>query len=382
MNARRHIGFAAVGGKGWMGGANYIRHLAAAVRAASPECEVSFWVGSTIAEDWADAQPRHMLPVDPPLLQRLLGAGKKPLGERLRDAGVDFLYPITYDNRYNLGVDFPISKRLGGVGWAGWIPDFQHHFLPEFFTREEIEFRTASIRSLAAEAQTLVFSSESAVRDFHEFYPGFAGRIEVLRFGATPFTLPRDDSALVREAPERFFLVCNQFWRHKNHLVVFEALRILRSRGIEPIVLCTGLLHDYRNASFGGEIEAAIAEGGIASQVRILGLVPRERQLALMRRAIAVVQPSLFEGWSTVVEDIRAVGRRSLLSDLAVHREQNPDGARFFDPRSAEALAGAMAEAWAEWSAGPDFEREAAALDAARLRLAEVGRRMIAIAAP
>ncbi|MEO8352985.1 MAG: glycosyltransferase, partial [Chthoniobacteraceae bacterium] len=97
--------------------------------------------------------------------------------------------------------------------------------------------------------------------------------------------------------------------------------------------------------------------------------------------AIAIIQPSLFEGWSTVVEDARALGRPCLLSDLGVHREQNPPGAHFFPPHSAEALADLMAEAWENWPAGPDAVAEAAARQRVETRLVEVGRRFLEIAA-
>ncbi len=76
--------------------------------------------------------------------------------------------------------------------------------------------------------------------------------------------------------------------------------------------------------------------------MRFLGFLPRADQLALMAGAVAVVQPSLCEGWSTVVEDAKALGRHVIASDIAVHREQLATGADFFAPDDAEALAGLL----------------------------------------
>ncbi|MCH7925666.1 MAG: hypothetical protein IIC51_09045 [Planctomycetes bacterium] len=67
----------------------------------------------------------------------------------------------------------------------------------------------------------------------------------------------------------------------------------------------------------------------------------------LRRAATAVVQPSLFEGWSTAVEDARALGKTLFLSDIPVHREQNPPRATYFDPESSEMLADGIEGAWA-----------------------------------
>jgi len=61
-------------------------------------------------------------------------------------------------------------------------------------------------------------------------------------------------------------------------------------------------------------------------------------QVQLLRDCDLIVQPSLFEGWSTVVEDAKALGQRIVLSDLPVHREQEPPAALFFDPMSPQDL--------------------------------------------
>jgi glycosyltransferase involved in cell wall biosynthesis len=375
-----NLGFVAVGGRGWMGGANYVRHLATAVQAVDPNVTLKYICGDSIAEDWQDAEPRIDVPVKRNRFQRWFRMKPPPLRSFLERSGVEFIYPITYDNRYNIGLDFPLREQLNGFRWAGWIPDFQHEHLPGFFTDEDIEFRRKSIDALASEAATLVFSSKSSLADFQHFHPGYSGSAEVLRFAVNPFTLPENDEAVLGTVPSRFFLVCNQFWRHKNHAVIFEALRILRGRGIRPAVLSTGALHDYRNSAFAQEIECRLNEYELGSQVTLLGLVSRERQLALMRRALAVIQPSLFEGWSTVVEDIRALGRPSFLSDLDVHQEQNPPNAKFFPPHDADALADLMANAWANYPAGPDFVAEERALAVTRELLTAIGRKMLTIA--
>jgi glycosyltransferase involved in cell wall biosynthesis len=98
--------------------------------------------------------------------------------------------------------------------------------------------------------------------------------------------------------PDRFFLISNQFWTHKNHLVVFEALKILRERSVFPVVVCTGSLYDFRQPDYSNTILQAIHKLGVARQVNLLGLIPRPDQIQLLRRSLAVIQPSLFEGWN------------------------------------------------------------------------------------
>ncbi len=62
-----------------------------------------------------------------------------------------------------------------------------------------------------------------------------------------------------------------------------------------------------------------------------------------MNNSIAIIQPSLFEGWSTVVEDAKALNKLyySYL-DLEVHREQINNNAYFFNPHEEILLAKAL----------------------------------------
>ena len=62
-----------------------------------------------------------------------------------------------------------------------------------------------------------------------------------------------------------------------------------------------------------------------------------------MKHSVGVINPSLFEGWSTTVEETKSLGLNMVLSDIPVHREQNPDRGVFFDPRKPASLADALA---------------------------------------
>ena len=58
-----------------------------------------------------------------------------------------------------------------------------------------------------------------------------------------------------------------------------------------------------------------------------------------MNASTALLNPSLYEGWSTTVEEARSAGVPMLLSDLTVHREQAGDRAAYFSGGDAEGLA-------------------------------------------
>jgi glycosyltransferase involved in cell wall biosynthesis len=260
----------------------------------------------------------------------------------------------------------------------GWIPDFQHVRLPEFFSAKERKARAGVFTRLADYCTRVVVSSEDARRDFIEFRPRAAEKVRVLQFvprfiDALDNGEPRE-SLLARYGIEGpYFHLPNQFWAHKNHAVVVEALQSARAKGRRMSVVATGQTSDYRNPEHFKRLMKNLAESDCAEDFSILGLVPSADLVGLMRHSVAVINPSLFEGWSTTVEESKCLGKTIILSDIPVHREQNPDYGHFFNPRAPEQLAGLMIAVLD----GHDREREAT--QAAKAR-GDLPRRLAAVA--
>ena len=161
----------------------------------------------------------------------------------------------------------------------------------------------------------------------------------------------------------------SQFWVHKNHETLLKALSIWkREGGHDAAVVFTGFQEDYRTAGHFQKIENLIKELELQQSVHCLGLLPRQDQIQLVRQAAASVQPSYFEGWSSLVEDCRSLGKTIYLSDIPVHREQDPPDAVYFNPDSAEELAACLQRDWEHLGPGPDLAREAQASAQSRKR--------------
>ena len=124
-------------------------------------------------------------------------------------------------------------------------------------------------------------------------------------------------------------------------------------------VVCTGWQGDYRDPGYFDRQQDWIRRHRLERRIRILGLLSRADQVQLIRRAAAVLQPSLFEGWSLLVEDARALGKRIYLSDIPVHREQAPSNASFFPAGRADLLAEQIAGDWPALEPGPSTTLEA-----------------------
>ncbi len=258
------------------------------------------------------------------------------------------------------GKDYHIRKRLKGVShiFEGgdhfdfipkhyyWVHDFQECRLPGFFSAEEAAKRSVLPAKVSRlKNATLILSSYDALNDFNTFFPDHVCKVNILRFASA---LPDISGINFDTERERFhirspfFMCSNQFWQHKNHRVILEAIALLKEKDYDYQVVFTGKNFDHRNLSYFSSLETFVDERGLRKWVNFLGFIDRKVQLKLAEHAISYIQPSLFEGWSTTVEDAKCLNQHIILSDIPVHREQLDYNVTFFDPHSAVDLASKM----------------------------------------
>jgi glycosyltransferase involved in cell wall biosynthesis len=363
----------------WIGGRYYLQHLVRCVAALPPAERITLvdvWWNDEPADD-AFAEVRPMLAGQRILrfphgrtarirrrLRRALH-GWRDARDLFLDAGVDVLFPIA-----------PCAEP--GIPLVFWMPDFQPWRMPELFASELRDWYATHYGANGAAAKLVVLSSQDGLRDLQTYFPQFAQKARVLHFCSVPTpewsAADPQTTAASYGLPETFFLLANQFSHHKNHPVVFEAVRQLRARGVPVVVACTGSTFGFRGDDYLDGIRRFLDEHQLADAIRILDLIPRADQVALMRRSIALLQPSRFEGWSTVVEDAKTLGKPILVSDLAVHREQTPGRATFLPPGDAAAWAAAMETTWQARNAGPHPDEEAEGRRLLDVRAVEIGR--------
>ena len=259
-----------------------------------------------------------------------------------------------------------------GLPVVAWIPDFQHRHLRHMFTSGGYWRRELGFQAEIAAGRTIMLSSEDARHDCERFYPRSVGRTRAVRFAVPPGQPPSLAQArAVADGyglPAHFLFMPNQFSKHKNHFLVLDALALLRSRGVDTVVVSSGKQLDERHPDYFAQFKARLDALGLHSQLRLLGLIPYADLAALMRASAGLLNPSLFEGWSTPVEEARALGVPLLLSDLEVNREQAGDQARYFNRHSAAELADAIAAMPPLDDARRDLALEGA-LKAARARV-------------
>jgi glycosyltransferase involved in cell wall biosynthesis len=369
----RRIGFRLPDDGVWTGGVNYLETVC---RALLTHSELGY---EPIVFCNPDGNPALLARFEALIGARLV---RDPTVARGRRAGLGeaLAFGCNYSvfslcKRHRCDVIVEAAEFLGWrfpVACLVWVPDFQDRHLPHLFSYWSWRGKSLGLRMQLATGRTVLVSSEDARTDCERFYPRARGRTAVARFAVRPALQPGENDPRVpanHRLPARYFYLPNQYWVHKNHIRVVEALRLLRDRGADIIVASSGNPQDPRHADHYARLREKVAADGLTEHFLFLGNIPSRDVAILMRSSVAMLNPSLFEGWSTTVEEAKSLGVRMVLSNLAVHREQTGEAAEFFNPNDPAAIAASLEKAWSEYREPPTLTEQRAAAANAGLRI-------------
>lgn len=350
--------------KGWIGGLNYIKNLLRAVSFISEKrIEIVLFFGEKSDANIVSSFEDLGRIIKTPTLDNSNFQGFFNL-LFWRIFGGSFLMSREFKkNNINIVSHSRIFLKNSECKLMNWIPDFQHLHMPEMFSFLENKYRNYLFKSYAKNSDAVILSSNDALNDYEKLFPKYTGKAHILQFVSQP-NKKIYEIENIKQIEEKygfsgkFFYLPNQFWKHKNHMIVLKALDLLKKQGKDALILCTGNTEDYRNRNHFNNILQYIKENRLENNVKILGLIDYADVLTLMRHCVSIINPSLFEGWSSTVEEAKSIGKNMILSNLNVHKEQNPPNSIYFDPRDEKDLAEKLWKKWQESEGGPDFELE------------------------
>lgn len=275
-------------------------------------------------------------------------------GDRFKILNLGCSWDERYSRVSDLGGDifllaFTPPSRDIGMPVVGYIYDFQHLHLPGFFTATERAMRDLAFFRLIEKTSCVIVNSQSVVRDKEDQYGLVGAKLVALPYFTTEISdeVSRGDFKELHHKygiSEPYFIVCNQLWRHKDHITVLRAFAKCRDSGLKVQMVFTGALNDPRFPNYLDEIQEIVVELGIQPFTKILGHIPKLDQLRLMFKGAALIQPSLFEGGrggGSVGEAI-SMNLPVLCSALAPNLEIDMGEIAYFSAGDFEKLAGLM----------------------------------------
>ena len=211
---------------------------------------------------------------------------------------------------------------------AGW----------QFFCRER---NLANIRRWAKGA---LVDSECGRHHVQECCGMPPERIHVLPYTAPGYILaavtpPGFDSRY--RLPQKFLFYPAQFWEHKNHKRLLEAVYLLKNQVPDLKLVLAGSPKNAYDA-----VVNQVRQLDLADAVTFLGYVPEEDLPELYRRARALVMPTFYGPTNIPPLEAFALGCPVVVSDIYAMPEQVGDAALLFNPESVEDIAECIRKVW------------------------------------
>lgn len=278
------------------------------------------------------------------------------LEQRISEFGIRLnLVPVRLDNEsqeqvikdLKIEAIIPLMRTSAlnvECGTVGYIYDFQHTQFPQFFSERDIKRRNKFFLETLTKTKAVIVNAKSVAADIKKFFPEATATVFALPFTPTPqpdWLNERRDILEKYKATGKYFIICNQFWEHKDHRTAFKAFAQVADKFKDLDLLCTGNPIDSRNPNYFETLKKLLVELKIENRVKILGHIPKRDQIELLKNACAVIQPTLFEGGpgGGAVFDAVALDVPALVSNIPVNREVDCGRVFFFPAQDEHALA-------------------------------------------
>jgi FkbM family methyltransferase len=249
------------------------------------------------------------------------------------------------------------------------LHDLQHLHFPENFRPSDIDARNRLYGLSAALANAIIVSSEFVRNDLVAKMAVPSAKVFTVPVTWDPVveaglgTFSAEAARAHYGLPAVYALYPAQFWPHKNHARLVDALRIVRDR--RPAADLRLVFTGYRGHDGWPEVEKTIRRLGLEDEVICLDHVPTEHLAGLYRGALFCVMPSTFEASSYPVIEAQILGVPAMCSNVTSLPELMADGAGLlFDPFDSEDIAAQMLR----WVDDPRDRAEHAARGAIRAR--------------
>ena len=245
------------------------------------------------------------------------------------DTGIDILHsPVQIFSK----LDFNLPSVLN-------LHDLQHLHFPENFRPSDIAARNYLYGLSASLADAIIVSSDFVRNDLIMHMAVSPEKIITIPVTWDPAVEMGLEDFGVEEARKRYQLPLTyaifpaQFWPHKNHARLVEALHLVRTKTthVDFKLVFTG----YRGHSGWPLVQKTIKKYGLEEPILCLDHVPVSHLAALYKASLFCIMPSTFEASSYPVIEAQILGCPVMCSNITSLPELMRDGAGIlFDPFS------------------------------------------------
>ena len=257
-----------------------------------------------------------------------------PLEKQLIKHNCDLVYFVEQSSR---------SECLQNLNFIETVHDLCHQDQLEFpEVRNFGEFRSRELvfQNTLKCAFIVMADSEELADKINSRYGVDRDRIVTMPFSPSPFLKEPQVSNSVNilklyKLDYGYFFYPAQFWAHKNHYRIIEAVKLLHQEGTQCRVVFVG--GDKGNYGF---LDRIIRGYGLSNHIQSLGFIPAEHMMALYENCQAVIMPTYFGSTNLPPLEAWLLGKPLIYSKL--FPEQSGNAALLIDPDDSNSIANAM----------------------------------------
>jgi glycosyltransferase involved in cell wall biosynthesis len=215
------------------------------------------------------------------------------------------------------------------------IWDLQHR-LQSFFPEVSIsgwtfDQRESFYQSIIPKASYIIIGNQEGAKQINQFYNYPFERIKTVAMPTPSYVYDLEPNNKILEKyqlkKDQYLFYPAQFWPHKNHIALLDALKIIKENNLNFDLVFTG--SDKGNQKY---IKQKVKEFSLENEVKFLGFVGRDEIVGLYQNAFCLVFPSMFGPDNIPPLEAMALSCPVICSNSKGMEEQLRDCALFFNP--------------------------------------------------
>jgi glycosyltransferase involved in cell wall biosynthesis len=228
------------------------------------------------------------------------------------------------------------------------VHDLIYERFPETYTLDVRYVSRWKIKHACKKADAVIAISQQTKDDIINFYGIDANKISICYQSCNPIfqrVVGAEEKSIVKKRynlPDTYFLFVSSITARKNLIAVCKALVILKDKINIPLVIIGNGKKEKQKA------KDIMKASGITDRLIFLNELPQSKELnfttagdfpAIYQQALALVYPSIFEGFGAPLLEALCSGLPVLSSNASCLPEVGGDAALYFDPHDHATLA-------------------------------------------
>ena len=252
------------------------------------------------------------------------------------------------DIYHGVSNELPLHIERTGVKTVVTVHDIIFERFPETYNFDERYVHRWKIKQACKVADAVIAISKQTKNDLINFYHVPENKIFISYQSCNPIfqqTISNEEKAIVKkryQLPDTYFLFVSSIAPRKNLIAVCKALLLLKEKTSIPLVVIGNGKKEKE------EVKRFMQANNISDRLILLNELPASKEIsfttaadfpAIYQQALALVYPSIFEGFGAPLLEALWSGLPVISSNTSSLPEVGGDAALYFAPTDYELLA-------------------------------------------